>query len=86
MGFAARNQQNEASNSDKAEEDHERATRLGLVCEVSPRNSGDTTENIGRNAHQLRLIVGVTHVLDDGREEERDRVEWGVDACKKVTV
>ena len=86
VGSAARNQQNEANNSDEAEEYHEGSTLLGPVGEVSPSNSSYTAENIGRNAHQLRLVVGVAHVLDDGGEEERDRVEGGVDAYKTVLV
>lgn len=30
-------------------------------------------------SHKLRLLVGVAHVLDDGRQEERERVQWGID-------
>jgi hypothetical protein len=82
MGFVGGNQHNEPNNGDDAEGYHVWPTLLGPVCQESSGDSNDTTDNVGRNAHQLRLVVGVAHVLDDGREEERNRVKRCVDTYK----
>lgn len=36
--------------------------------------------DIDRNCHQLTLLICVSHVLDDGRQKQRDGVERGVDS------
>jgi len=70
VGFVCRNQHDKPDNGDDAEAYHVWSTLLGPVGQESSGDSNDTAENIGRNAHQLRLVVGVAHVFDDGGEEE----------------
>ena len=82
MGFVGGNEEDETSNSDKAEEDHERSTFLGPISEVPCRDSGNAPEDVWRNTHELRLVVRVSHILHDGREEKGDRVQRCVDTCE----
>jgi len=86
MGFVCGNQHDEPNNGDDAEAYHVWPTLLGPVCHESSSDSNDTSEYVGGDAHQLRLVVGVAHVLDDGGEEERNRVKRCVDTYKDVRV
>lgn len=74
------NQHDETDDTNHTEEDHIRATSLLAVGEVTASDGAKTGNNVGGDGHELRLLVGVAHVLDDGRKEERDGVERGVDA------
>jgi len=80
MRVVGRNKEDETSNSDKAEEDHEGSAFLSSISEVPSRNGGDAANNVRRNSHELRLVVRVSHVLHNGREEKGDRVQRCVDA------
>lgn len=58
---------------------HEDTALFQLVGEESSTDGEAAGNDVRRDGHQLRLLVGVTHVLDDGWEEERDGVKWSVD-------
>ena len=79
MGLLGRNKHDKASNGDNAEENHVGSALLRPISKESTSNSGDTAKDIRRDSHELRLVVRVSHVLDNGREEKRDRVQRSVD-------
>jgi len=79
MGILGRDKHGEANNSGQAEEHHEHSTMLLAICEVASTDSGDGTDDVWGDTHKLRTVVRVAHVVDDGGEEERDRVEGSVD-------
>jgi len=68
----SRDEKRETDDGDDAEEDHVRTTFPRPVCEDSTSDGGEATDDVGRNTHELRLVVCVSHVLDDRWEEEGD--------------
>jgi len=77
---AGRQQHGEADNRDGLEAQHEEATLPHLVGDVAGDDGEDAGHDVRRHAHQLRLVAAVAHALDDGGQEQRDRVERRVDA------
>lgn len=68
------NEHDQTNQCGDVEPDHEQAASLEFVC---GKASGDTTKaghDVRRHSHELGLFVGVTQSLDDGGQEERDRV------------
>ena len=72
MWVTSRDEKRKTDDGDDAEEDHVRTTFPRPVCEDSTSDGGEATDDVGRNTHELRLVVCVSHVLDDRWEEEGD--------------
>lgn len=72
------NEHCKSSNSDELKPHHEDASLFCLVRGVAHTDGEETGDDVGRNGHQLGMLVGVSHVLDDGWEEEGDGVQGGV--------
>ena len=85
MRIVGGNKENETSDSDNAEEDHEGSALFGSISEVPSGDGGETTEDVWRNTHELRLVVRVSHILHDGREEKGDRIQRCVDTFSVET-
>lgn len=79
MGVVGGDEQHETSNRDHAESHHENTAFLCLVSSVSTRNRNNASEDVGRDTHKLRLVIGVAHVLDNSGEEQGDRVKRSID-------
>jgi hypothetical protein len=73
-------QHGESGHGDNAASNHVQTTLLLTVGVVSSGNGAGTGSDVGRDRHQLGVLIGVSHTLDDGGKEERDRVQGGVDA------
>lgn len=73
-------QHGETSNGNQLESSHEETTLLHLISSPAGGNGEKTSDDVWWYCHKLSRFVGVTHDFDDGWKEERDRVEWGVDA------
>jgi hypothetical protein len=67
-GLTGAGEQNEAEDSGKLEDKHENSTLLHLVGCVSGADGEETGYCVRRNGHELRVFVGVTHVLDDTKK------------------
>jgi hypothetical protein len=83
MRVSGRNKEDKTSDGNNAEEDHRGSMFFGLISIVTPHDGGEAANNIWRNAHELRLVVRVSHIFDDGREEKRDRVQGSVNAFRR---
>lgn len=70
MGVVGGNKQNKASNRDQAESHHENTACLCPVRSVSTSDRDNASKDVGRDTHKLGLVIGVSHVLDDGGEEQ----------------
>jgi len=75
-----RDEEDETEDSSQAEEHHVNTTPLLTISEIASGDSGDASNDVRWDAHKLRVVLGVAHVVHDGGEEERDRVKRGVDA------
>lgn len=67
MRLAAPSQQGKSQDGDQLEAQQEHAALPDSVCEIARRNCEDACKDIRRHAHQLRIIRGIVHGLDDGR-------------------
>jgi hypothetical protein len=75
-----RDQHHKANDSNDAESHHEQAALFSAIGEETAEDGRNAAGDVGWHAHELRFLVGVAHGFDNGGEEERDRVEWGVNA------
>jgi hypothetical protein len=62
------------------EADHVETTLSVLVGSETSTDSEETGYDVGRDSHELSNLGGVSKTLDNGRKENRDGVERGVDA------
>lgn len=49
---------------------------------MTASNRSNTAGDVWGNAHELRPLVAVSHVLDNCRQKEGDGVEGSINACK----
>jgi hypothetical protein len=63
-------QQRKSNNSHQFEGYHEDASLFELICCIACKNSEDTSDYVGRDSHELRMLRRVAHVLDDGRKKQ----------------
>jgi hypothetical protein len=80
VGVIRADLENNTEHGGEGEPDHEDTASAQFVGKVSTSDAAEASNNVRRNAHELSLIVGVAKGLDDGRQEERETVERGVDA------
>lgn len=73
-------EQGETGDGNQLESSHEETTLLHLISSPASGNGEKTGNDVWWYGHKLSLLVGMAHDFDDGWKEERDRVEWGVDA------
>ena len=59
---------------------HEETTLPHLISSPTGGNGEKTGDHVWWYGHKLSGLVGMAHDFDDGWKEERDGVEWGVDA------
>ena len=82
MRILGRDKQDETDNGHDTEEHHRGSAFLDSISVVSSSDGGETAENVGRDGHKLRLVVRISHILDNSREEKRDGIERGEDTLK----
>jgi len=84
VGVFGRDKHNEACDGDNAEENHIGSALLRLISQNSTSDGSNATKDIGRDSHELRFIVRISHVLDDGWEEQRDGIQRSIDTYNKA--
>lgn len=72
-------QHDPSNESGDVEADHEETSGLGPISKVPRGDRGDAAKDVWGNAHELGGLIGVAHGAHDGRQEEGDGVERGVD-------
>lgn len=77
--LAGRSKHSESYDGDDLEGQHEDTTLAHLIGKETSSDGENTSYNVDRYGHQLTLFVCVAHVLDDGRQEQRDGVQRRVD-------
>ena len=80
-----RDQHHESKNGSGAEKHHESPALSSLISKVTSRDGSDASSDVRGDAHELSLVIGIPHVLDDGGEEEGDRVQRGIDTYATVS-
>lgn len=73
-------QHDKSNDTETAEKDHEDPTLTLPIGKITTTNCADTGKDVRRDSHELRLLVGVAHNLDNGREEKGEGVKRGVDS------
>jgi hypothetical protein len=69
MRFRGRNKHDETNNGDNAEKNHGGSSFFGFIGKVPSRDGDEAAKEIRGYSHKLRLIVRISHIRDDSREE-----------------
>lgn len=77
VDVALGNEHDQSDDADQVPEDHEDAAGGETVGQVAGGEAADAGDDVGRDSHELGLVVGVAEVADDGGEEEGEGVDGG---------
>lgn len=73
--MSRRSQKRKARDGNELEAQQENTPLAHSVREIARRDGEYAGEDVGRHAHELRVVGGVTHVLDDGGQEQGEGVD-----------